>query len=292
MLVVAVCSLKGGVGKTSITLGLASAALDRHIPTLVIDLDPQADATTGLDVLTAPPKDTADVLAHPKRTVVENAISASGWSPDSPGQLDLMMGSHRLAAKDALLPDGTVDEQLKAALPAALTKLPARYDLVLIDCPPNLAALTRTGLAASNRALIVSEPGLFSVAAASRALAAVEEIRSGAPHLQPLGIVINRYRQRAREQTYRVAELRSLFGPLILSPVIDERSALQQAQGAGRPIHRWPTPMGEEVADQFDRLLDRVLRSGAATRKSGPGKNDSSGKPESVHAKRSSKKSR
>ncbi len=262
MLVVGVCSLKGGVGKTSVTLGLASAAMAAHVPTLVIDLDPQSDVTTGLDVITSPKKDIADVLRKPKRSVIEDAVVPSGWTADSPGRVDVLCGSRRLAALDALLPDGTVDSGLAAALPTVLQKLPAPYDLVLIDCPPNLAALTRTGLASSDRALVVCEPGLFSVAAADRALRAVEEVRAnGAGQLQPLGVVVNRFRLRRREHSYRLAELRQLFGPLVLSPVIDERSVLQQAQGAGRAIHEWPTMSGREMAATFDKLLARVLRS-------------------------------
>lgn len=262
MLVVGVCSLKGGVGKTSITLGLASAAMAADVATLVIDLDPQADATTGLDVVSTPRRNAADVLRKPKRSIIDEAVVPSGWTPDSPGRVDVLMGTSELAALDALTPSGQVDPTLAAALPTALGKLPAPYDLVLIDCPPNLAALTRTGLGSSDRALVVCEPGLFSVAAADRALKAVAELRdAGAERLQPLGVVVNRFRLRRREHTYRVAELRSLFGPLVLNPVIDERSVLQQAQGAGRAIHEWPTASGREMAATFDRLLARVLRS-------------------------------
>lgn len=267
MVVLAVCSLKGGVGKTSVTLGLASAAMARSVATLVIDLDPQADATSGLDVVTAPGHDAADVLRKPKRSVIDDAVAASGWTPDSRGRVDVLMGSTRLAALDALRSDGTVDPALGAALPIALSKLPAPYELVIIDCPPNLAALTTTALAASDRAMIVAEPGLFAVAAADRALKVIEGLRTESSRLQPLGIVVNRYRAGRREHAYRVAELRQLFGPLILSPVLDERSVLQQAQGAGRAIHSWPTMSGRDVAASFDKLLDRVLRSAPSTRK-------------------------
>ncbi|MFV0461205.1 MAG: ParA family protein [Actinomycetales bacterium] len=268
MLIVSVCSLKGGVGKTSITLGLASSAMARDVRTLVVDLDPQADATTGLDVVSAPKHDLADVLQKPKRSVIEDALAPSGWTADSPGRVDVLVGSHRLAALDALRSDGSVEPKLAAALPTALGKLSTRYDLMLLDCPPNLAALTRTGLAASQRALIVGEPGLFSVAAADRALKAVEDVRRhGAKDLQPLGIVVNRFRARRREHAYRVTEMRALFGPLVLSPVIDERSVLQQAQGAGRAIHDWPTAPGKQMAGTFDKLLDRVLRAAPKRKK-------------------------
>ena len=134
---------------------------------------------------------------------------------------------------------------------------------MLIDCPPSLNALTRTAWAASDRVAIVSEPGLFSVAAADRALRAIEEIRRGlSPRLQPLGIIVNRTRMQSIEHQFRVKELQDMFGPLVLSPQLPERTSLQQAQGAAKPVHLWPGKSAEEMADAFDRLLERVMRTG------------------------------
>jgi len=82
------------------------------------------------------------------------------------------------------------------------------------------------------------------------------------PTLQPLGVVINRFRPRVTEHEYRLAELKELFGPLVLSPVLPDRSAVQQAQGAGVPIHQWPTAGAREIAQSFDALLDRLMRAG------------------------------
>lgn len=263
MLVLAVCSLKGGVGKTSVVLGLASAALARDLPTLVVDLDPQGDATTGLDVVTAKTC-VADVLQRPRRRVVAAAVTPSGWTPDSPGRVDVLAGGPSSAAFD--VPDATPDALLSLA--AGLGKLPQEYRLVLVDCPPNLAGLTRTGLVASRRALVVSEPGLFSVGAADRALRAVHAVREQqAPQLQPLGVLLNRVRARSVEHAHRVAEMRRLFGALVLTPVLPERSALQQSQGAATPLHLWHTPAAQEMAGLFDALLTRALRAEKSTRR-------------------------
>ena len=78
VLVISVSSLKGGVGKTSVALGLASAAHNRGLPTLVVDMDPQADASTGLDVPVTTPLDIADVLAAPKAKIMSQAMRAVG----------------------------------------------------------------------------------------------------------------------------------------------------------------------------------------------------------------------
>jgi cellulose biosynthesis protein BcsQ len=264
--VLGVCSLKGGVGKTSVVLGLASAAMARGIRTLVVDLDPQGDATTGLDVVGLPETDVADVLAGPRRRVVQQSLASSGWLPAAAGNggpvapgglLDVMVGGPRTAVHDV---PGLSPKAL-GVLATGLSRLNG-YELVLLDCPPSLGGLTRTGLTASDRALVVTEPGLFAVSAADRALRAVDELRRGpAPQLQPLGVLVNRVRQRSTEHEYRVGELKALFGPLLLAPQLPERSALQQAQGAARPLHEWPSAAARELAQSFDLLLERVMRT-------------------------------
>jgi cellulose biosynthesis protein BcsQ len=256
--VLSVSSLKGGVGKTTVTLGLASAAFARGVSTLVVDLDPQADVSTGMDVPVAA-VNVADVLGSPKEKIVRAAITPSGWTRGRGGVVDVMVGSPAAINFDG--PHPSVRDIWK--LEEALAHVEAEYDLVLVDCAPSLNALTRTAWAASDRVSVVTEPGLFSVAAADRALRAIEEIRRGlSPRLQPLGIIVNRARMQSLEHQFRIKELRDMFGPLVLSPQLPERTSLQQAQGAAKPLHVWPGESAQELARMFDQLLDRVLRTG------------------------------
>jgi cellulose biosynthesis protein BcsQ len=256
--VLSVSSLKGGVGKTTVTLGLASAAFARGVSTLVVDLDPQADVSTGMDVPVAA-VNVADVLASPKEKTVRAAITPSGWTRGRGGVVDVMVGSPAAINFDG--PHPSVRDIWK--LEEALAHVEAEYDLVLVDCAPSLNALTRTAWAASDRVSVVTEPGLFSVAAADRALRAIEEIRRGlSPRLQPLGIIVNRARMQSLEHQFRIKELRDMFGPLVLSPQLPERTSHQQAQGAAKPLHVWPGESAQELARMFDQLLDRVLRTG------------------------------
>jgi cellulose biosynthesis protein BcsQ len=256
--VLSVSSLKGGVGKTTVTLGLASAAFAKGVPTLVVDLDPQSDVSTGMDVPVSP-VNVADVLASPKEKTVRAAITPSGWTRGRGGVVDVMVGSPSAINFDG--PHPSVRDIWK--LEEALAHVEAEYDLVLVDCAPSLNALTRTAWAASDRVSVVTEPGLFSVAAADRALRAIEEIRRGlSPRLQPLGIIVNRARMQSLEHQFRIKELRDMFGPLVLSPQLPERTSLQQAQGAAKPLHVWPGESAQELAGMFDQLLERVLRTG------------------------------
>lgn len=259
MHVLSVSSLKGGVGKTTVTLGLASAAFSRGLRTLVVDLDPQSDVSTGLSVNPDGYANIADVLEGPKEKTVRSAIAPSGWNDfHEGGKIDLLVGSPSAINFDGPHPSARDIWKLEEAL--AIVE--ADYDLVLIDSAPSLNALTRTAWAASDRVLIVTEPSLFAVAATDRALRAVEEIRRGvSPRLQPLGILINRTQPQSIEHQFRIRELREMFGPLVLTPQLPERPALQQAQGAAKPVHLWPGEPAQEMAANFDTILDRVLRS-------------------------------
>mgnify|MGYP003441088356 FL=1 len=258
MHVLSVSSLKGGVGKTTVALGRPSVAFSLGLLALGVDLDPQSDVSTGMDVSPEGHSNIADVLESPKEKTVRDAIVSSGWTKHHEGNIDVLVGSPAAINFDG--PHPSIRENWK--LEEALASVEKDYDLVLIDCAPSLNALTRTAWAASDRVLVVTEPGLFAVAAADRALRAIEEIRRGiSPRLQPLGIVINRARTQSMEHQFRIRELREMFGPLVLSPQLPERTSLQQAQGAAKPVHIWPGETAQEMAGYFDQILDRVLRS-------------------------------
>ncbi|MGI4893976.1 MAG: ParA family protein [Janthinobacterium lividum] len=250
MITLAVCSAKGGVGKTSVVLGLASAAVRRGTTTIVVDLDPQADATSGLDVTAQRPHDVAAVLQTPKRRVAQEALAPSGWVGDQPGLLDVLTGSAASAGLDI---PGPASDNLKA-LRRALRRLDD-HDLALLDTPPSLGGLTRSAWEASDAVLVVSDASRFSVAAVDRTLREVRALRS-AP--QVVGIVVNRFQPRSGEQRFRFEELQTLFGALVLEPVLD-RVAVPQSQGAGVPLHALRTAPARAVAAQFDDVLEKVL---------------------------------
>jgi septum formation inhibitor-activating ATPase MinD len=133
---------------------------------------------------------------------------------------------------------------------------------VIIDTPPSINGLTRTAWVSSDRVLIVTEPAIFSVVAADRAMRAIEELRKGlTPRLKALGVVINRVRPQSKEHEFRIRELNELFGDDLIKLQIEERSTIQQAQGATRAIHTWPGEQAAEIAAIFDRLLEGAMIS-------------------------------
>ncbi|MEV1293840.1 ParA family protein [Pseudonocardia sp. NPDC049635] len=285
MQVVATLSLKGGVGKTTVALGLAGAAQRHGVSTLVVDLDPQANATTALD-----PEPTtatvADVLDEPRRAVVERAIAPSAWGEG----LDVLVGAEQTERHNHPDPGAAQLHRLDRALQRLAGELitdatddgagPAisgssggrglveeRYRLVIVDCPPSLGQLTRSALSAADRAILVTDPTMFSVSGVQRAFDAVQTERERSnDRLQPLGVLVNRVRPRNTEHDFRISELRELFGPLVFNSVLPDRSAVQQAQGACLPIQAWDTPGAREISAVFTSLLGRVLRSASRDR--------------------------
>ncbi len=254
MHVLSVSSLKGGVGKTTVALGLASAALNRGLNTLVIDLDPQCDATSGLAAPSDQGFSVAEVLQTGKVATLKRAIVPSAWFRDS--KMDVVVGSPRSLLLDNPAP--SVNDVWK--LEEVLVRIEDDYDLVIIDTPPSINALTRTAWVASDRVILVTEPALYSVIAADRARKAIQEISAKlSPRLQLLGVVVNRFRPQSHEHDYRIKELKELFGEQILMPFFEERAAVQQATGAARPIHSWPAEGAAEIARGFDWLLAGAL---------------------------------
>jgi len=255
MRVVSVSSLKGGVGKTTVTLGLASAAFAEGLRTLVIDMDPQSDASTGLDVIVGKHLNISDVLTQPRTSVIRQAIVSSGWTKSHRGTVHLLLGSPQVMRFDT----PTLTKREIWRLEEILASIENDYDLVLIDCPPSLNGLTRMAWTASDQVIVVTEPGLFSVAATQRAFKAVDELRRGvSPRLKPLGVVVNRVRPQSIEHQFRINEMRELFGSLVVEPIFLERATLQQAQGAATPIHLWPGEAAEETARDFTKLLGLI----------------------------------
>ena len=253
MTIVAVLSLKGGVGKTTCVLGLAGAAWARDLSVLVVDADPQANATAALDVGDHP-FTLGDVLAHASPGIAAEAIVGSGWG----ARVSVLPSEEALAHRNR--PEGT---DSASRLRLSLTGVSDLHDLVLIDCPPSLDELTRNALAAADLALVVTEPGYFALQGATRAFAAIDAARDALNlRLRAAGICVNRVRAQLQEHRFRLAELQDAFGPLVLDPVIPERTAVQQAQGAGVPVQAWPSPGAREAVEAFDDILDQLIRLG------------------------------
>jgi chromosome partitioning protein len=251
MAVTAVVNQKGGVGKTTVTLGLAAAGAGLGRRILVVDLDPQANATTGLGVWNAPV--TVDmVLEQESPGAAARAVVSSAWEPPAGGSVDVVPSSPGLAQREHQLAMDVIGAQDRLAV--ALGGLAQRYDEVIIDCPPSLGLLTVNALFASDRVVVVAEPAAWSsdgVDQILRNIGRIAERRGGTPHVA--GIIVNRL-GRTRDASYWAGQLAECHPDLVLAPPVRLRAAIAEAAAQSMPLTALTRAGAAEAVEEFEQL--------------------------------------
>lgn len=238
---------KGGVGKTTLALGIASS-LARRVPrVLLIDLDPRASATKVLGVETAGVCSVADVLLEPDRFTLRDAIVETTWGfAFAPAEMALASRESRRSTADEFV------------LRRQLDRLEA-FDLVLIDCPPSLGVLTLNALAAATHLVLVTDPTFLALQGIEELLKTLGLVVAHYnPTLKLAGVVVNRV-ERTVEHREGLAEVASYFGPeLVWSPHIAKRTVLQEGVRRGVALGDLRSPTARELARTFDQLAARI----------------------------------
>jgi chromosome partitioning protein len=244
----AVVNQKGGVGKTTVSLVLGVAEARRGSRVLLVDLDPQASATTVLGANDHRPT-VADVIRDPGRYSLAEAIGPTEWG------IDLAPSEWALREADTGRPARGVP-----ILGSQLAAL-GNYELVLIDCPPNLGALTFDALTAASHALIVTEPTFLALRALDELLNTLEQVTAERnPSLELAGVALNRVEATA-EHKRGVAEIEESFGSRVWEPHIPKRAVLQDAMRLGVPPQDLRSHYADEISGLFDELADRLAVS-------------------------------
>lgn len=250
--IIAVTNQKGGVGKTAVTLGLASAASAAHLRTLLIDLDPQGNVTTSVGV-SSPDLTAGDVLWANQAGVAVDAITDTQWDGVS-----LIPATLALAQRDA---DTQLGAEMRLRKALDTPAVDNSFDLVLIDCQPSIGKLVSNALIAANGVLIVTEPSIDANAGVANTLETVDTVREHYnPDLRVRGVIINKVPPRAREAQFRITEISDALGDYVWTPPLPHRALFSEARGARKPLHAY----GRRAADVtaiFDTYLQNIMQA-------------------------------
>jgi chromosome partitioning protein len=223
--VIALVNQKGGVGKTTTAVNLAACLAEAGEQTLVVDLDPQANATSGLGAR-ANGTSTRDLLDG--AAVREIALRTRFTN------LDLVPSGAELAGTAIEL---ARRERSDRYLASALAPARESYGFVFVDCPPSLGPLTVNALAAADRVLVPIQCEYYALEGLTQLLESIERIRAGLnPRLTIAGMLLTMADARTRLSAEVIAEVRRHFGDLVFEAVVPRSVRLAEAPSHGLPI--------------------------------------------------------
>lgn len=241
--IVAVTNQKGGVGKTTTAINLGAALADRGARVLVVDLDPQGNASTGLGW----DQDRRDATTYDM--LLEGAPLDGVVVPTAFPGLLLAPASLDLASADLdLVADAERMRRLRDALSgAALDAM--RVDHVLIDCPPSLNLLTINALVAAGSALVPLQAEFFALEGLSQLMLTIREVRRGAnPDIRIMGVVLTMFDRRNRLARQVEVDARETLGELVFDTVIPRNVRLGEAPSHAMPVLQYDPDSQGSVA--------------------------------------------
>ncbi len=227
--IIAIANQKGGVGKTTTAVNLAASLAAAEQRTLLVDGDPQGNATSGIGLARDDFQETVyDALLSPER--VESAIKREVQFR----HLDVLPATPDLAGAEIELVD---EDERELAMRRALALVRDRYDYILIDCPPSLGLITINMLAAADSLLIPLQCEYYALEGLSQLLNTVHLVQQGVnPSLGIDGVLLTMFDARLNLSRQVAADAREYFGAKVFDAVIPRNVRLAEAPSFGKPI--------------------------------------------------------
>jgi len=247
--ILAFANQKGGVGKTTSCINIASCAAERGLRVLLVDIDPQGNTTSGVGITKKSVSKTAyDVLidgADPADCIVKTAFA----------NLSLVPSNLDLAGAEIELFDVPRRERRLAAF---LDKCEDLFDLILIDCPPSLSLLTVNALTAADGVLIPMQCEYFALEGLIQLMLSIRRVKElYNPSLAVLGILITMYNGRLTLTSEVLGEIKKHYGDKVLKTAIPRSVRLTEAPGFGEPINVYDKV--SKAADAYRAATKEIL---------------------------------
>jgi len=263
MQIISIINQKGGVGKTTTVINLAAGLAQHKKKVLVIDLDPQGNATTGLGLSNLESStDTIYGVLNGTKTI-SDVIRKTEFK-----NLDIVTSNVDLSGLEVETADDSMRAFiLKRELTAYLNDFRATYDYVLIDCPPSLSLLTVMALVSSHSLLVPLQTEFFALEGLTQLMKTIERIKVNLnPELKIRGILLTMFDKRNKLSTQVEKEARDYFNEKVYLTVIPRNVRLSEAPSHGMPVLMYDKscPGSKSYFNFTDEFINQEQKIGSA----------------------------